>query len=200
MERFCTRLASSKFFSPVTADDTYNIAGHYLVQTGYENLSVLRKENSKSPWFPGPCAFVRHLGEADHCMLWQAAKRSCVALAGIRVLGTDDDKTIYNVILSECNPMTFHILGLEHTKKNISDKLKDLNFPNCQDKKNNEWHFYWSLQLLRCQHLRKQTDRIKREIAWNRSYNPVHNILALFNNLAQVRIAICKTILDIYLA
>ena len=30
--------------------------------------------------------------------------------------------------------MTFHISGLEHTKKNIFDKLKDLNFPNCRAK------------------------------------------------------------------
>ena len=73
-ERFCTRLASSKYFSPVTADHTYNLAGHYLVQTGHENLSVLRRENSKSPWFPGPCAFVRYLGEADHGMLRQIAQ------------------------------------------------------------------------------------------------------------------------------
>ena len=29
-------------------------------------------------------------------------------------------------------------------------------------------------------------------------YNPGHNILALFNNLAQVRIATSKTILDIH--
>ena len=69
MERFRTRLGSSNYFSPVTADDTYNLAGHHVIQTGYENLSVLRRENSKSIWFPGPCAFVRHLGEAGHCML-----------------------------------------------------------------------------------------------------------------------------------
>ena len=31
--------------------------------------------------------------------------------------------------------MAFHILGLEHIKNNISDKIKDLNFPNCQAKK-----------------------------------------------------------------
>ena len=108
MERF-TRLESSKYFSLVTADGTYNIARHYLVQTEYENSSVLRRENSKSPSFPGPCAFVRQLGEADQCILWQAAKRSCATLADIRVLSADDDKAIYNAILSECNPITFHI-------------------------------------------------------------------------------------------
>ena len=31
----------------------------------------------------------------------------------------------------------------------------------------------------------------------NKNYNPGHNILALFNNLAQVKIATSKTILDI---
>ena len=134
MERF-TRLESSKYFSLVTADGTYNIARHYLVQTEYENSSVLRRENSKSPSFPGPCAFVRQLGEADQCILWQAAKRSCATLADIRVLSADDDKAIYNAILSECNPITFHISWLEHTQKNISDKLNDLNFANCQPKK-----------------------------------------------------------------
>ena len=30
------------------------------------------------------------------------------------------------------------------------------------------------------------------------NYNPGHKILALFNNLAQVRIASSKTVLDIY--
>ena len=135
MECFYTRLALSKYFSPVNVDDTYNIAKHYFVQTGYENLSVPRRQNSESPLFPGPCEFVRHLEEVDHHMLRQAAKRSCAALADIRFIGTDDDNAIYNAILSECNSMTFHILGLEHTKKNISDKLKDLKFPNCQAKK-----------------------------------------------------------------
>ena len=156
MERFCTRLASSKYFSPVIADDTCHIAGHYLVQTTHqknENSSVLRRENLKSPWFPDPCAFVRHLGEADHYMLWKAAKRSCATLADIRVLRIDDDKAIYNAILSQCNPMTFHILGLEHTKKHIIEKLKDLNFPNCQAK--NIMNDIFTSQLPRCQQLRK---------------------------------------------
>ena len=68
-------------------------------------------------------------------MIWQAAKRSCATLADIRVLGTDDDKAIYNAILSECNLMNFHILGLEDRKNNIPNKLKDLNLPNFQAKK-----------------------------------------------------------------
>ena len=31
--------------------------------------------------------------------------------------------------------MNFHILRLEHKENNISNKLKDLNFPNFQAKK-----------------------------------------------------------------
>ena len=49
--------------------------------------------------------------------------------------------------------MTFHILGLEHIKKNIIDKLKDLNFPNCQAK--NIMNDIFTSQLPRCQQLRK---------------------------------------------
>ena len=119
MERFCTRLPSSKYCLPVTADDPNNIAENYLVQIGYENLYVLKRDDSKSPCFQGPCAFVRHLGETDYRMLRQAVKRSCRALVDIRVLGSDDYKAIYNAILCECLPIIIRIFGLEHNKKNI---------------------------------------------------------------------------------
>ena len=118
------RLASSKYFSPVTADDTYNIAGHYLVQTGYENLSDPRKENSEPPCFSGRCTFVRRIRDADCCMLWQAEKRFWEALVDIQFLESDYNKVIYNAVLSECSSMTFHILGLEHTKKEYIPQFK----------------------------------------------------------------------------
>ena len=135
IERFCTRLAPGNYFSPLAADDTYNIAEHYLVQTVYENLAVLRRDSLTSPWFPGPVSFVRNVAEDDHRILWQAAKRSRNSLLDLRVIGTDDDKAIYKAILGECGPLTHHILGLEHMKKNIKDKLLDLKFPTSQIKK-----------------------------------------------------------------
>ena len=64
--------------------------------------------------------------------LWQVAKRSNSSLSSLRVLGTDDDKTIYDAIFSECDGCTHHLLGLEHFKKNITDKLQKLNFPKRQ--------------------------------------------------------------------
>ena len=66
--------------------------------------------------------------------LWQVAKRSNSSLSSLRVLGTDDDKTIYDAIFSECDGCTHHLLGLEHFKKNITDKLQKLNFPKRQAK------------------------------------------------------------------
>lgn len=132
VSRFCTYVAPANFFSPLSADDTFNVANHYLVQTVYQNLSVLNTYTLKHPWFPGPCAFVRNIGEAEHRIFWQAAKRANPLLSGLRVLGTDDDKAIYNAILNESDNLTHHILGLEHVKKNISAKLAEFHFPKGQ--------------------------------------------------------------------
>ena len=88
MARFCTRLPSRKYFLPVTANGNYNISGHYLVQRRYEKLSVKSRENSRSPRLPGLYAFVKHLGEANDRMLWQAVKNLCATLDDIRVLRT----------------------------------------------------------------------------------------------------------------
>ena len=60
--------------------------------------------------------FCETLRDVDHCMLWQAAKRSHATLTDIQVHRTDDNKAIHNAILSECNHMTFKNLGLEQKK------------------------------------------------------------------------------------
>ena len=39
--------APSTYFSPLSTDTTYQIAEHYLTQTAYENLSVLRRDTLK---------------------------------------------------------------------------------------------------------------------------------------------------------
>ena len=134
ISRFCTYNVPSNFFSLLSANDTCSVANHYLVHTVYQNLSVVQRDTLKSPWFPGPCSFVRQAGEEKHRLLWQAAKRFNSNLPDLRVLGTDDDMAIYNAILGECDCLMQHILGLEHVKKNISDKLKELHFPNAQAK------------------------------------------------------------------
>lgn len=120
MERFCTMKAPQKYFSPVPADTTYQIAGHYFTQTAFENLAVLRRDNLKSPWFPGISMFHRHQETQDFTYLWQVAKRNKPSLSALRVLGTDDDKSIYNAILGECDSCSSHLLGYEHFKKNIA--------------------------------------------------------------------------------
>ena len=131
ISRFCIYNAPSNFFSPLSADNTYSVANHYLVQTVYQNLSVVQRDTLKSPWFPRPCSFVQQTVEEEHRLLWEAAKRSNSDLVA---LGTDDDKAIYNVILGACDCLTQHILGLEHVRKNVSDKLKELHFPHAQAK------------------------------------------------------------------
>ena len=49
--------------------------------------------------------------------LWKAAKCSNSSLSSLRVLSTDDNKSIYGAILSECDGYTHHLLGLENFKK-----------------------------------------------------------------------------------
>ena len=72
-------------------------------------MSILRRESSKSPWFSSPFDFVRHIGEAEHLMLCEDEKRLCATFSNILVLGTGHNKATYNVMLSECNPIIFHI-------------------------------------------------------------------------------------------
>ena len=131
---FCTMNAPSNYFSSLKADTTYQIAEHYLTQTEYENLSVLRRDTLKNPWFPGVCLLHREEALENFGYLWQVAKRSNPCLSSLRVLGTYDDKVIHDVILSECDGCTHHLLRLEHFEKNITDKLQKLNFPKRQAK------------------------------------------------------------------
>ena len=67
--------------------------------------------------------------------LWQVAKPSNRSLSSLRVHGADDDdKAIYDGILSECDGCTHHLLGLEHFKKSINEKVQKLYFRKRQAK------------------------------------------------------------------
>ena len=129
MNRFCTINAPSNYRSPLSIDTTYQIAEHYLTQTAHENLSVLRRDTLKSPWFPGVCMLHREEAFENFAYLWQVAKRSNSSLSSLRV----PDKAIYDAILSKCNGCTLHLLGVDF-KKNITDKLQKLNFLKRQAK------------------------------------------------------------------
>ena len=82
----------------------------------------------KSPWFPGICILNREEAFEDFAYLWKVAKCWNSALSLLRVLGTDDNKAIYDAILSHCDGCTHHLLGLKYFKKNITDKLQKLIF------------------------------------------------------------------------
>ena len=61
--------------------------------------------------------------------LWQVAKPSNRSLSSLRVHGADDDdKAIYDGILSECDGCTHHLLGLEHFKKASTKSYKSYIF------------------------------------------------------------------------
>ena len=79
--------APSDCISPLSTDTTYQIAEHYFTQTGYENLSVLRRDTLKNPWLPGVCMLHREKVFENFAYLWQVAKRSNCSLSSLRVLG-----------------------------------------------------------------------------------------------------------------
>lgn len=52
LDRFCTMRAPFNYYSLVPTDMIYQITERCLTQTAFENLSVLRRDTLKSPWFP----------------------------------------------------------------------------------------------------------------------------------------------------
>ena len=135
IERLCSNKASILYFSALSADDTYNISNRYLIQTVCENLAVVKRDTEKSPWFPGPSAFVRNLLAEEHRWFWHSSIRGNKNLVNVRLLGTDGDKALHSAILKECSSLTFHVLGYKHMKKPLEDKLNDLLFPKSQSRK-----------------------------------------------------------------
>ena len=116
--------APSNYFSLLSTDTTYQISEHYLTQTAYENLSLLWRDTLQSSWFLGVCILHREEAFENFDYLSQVAKRANSSLSSLRELGTDDNKAIYDTILSECDGCTHHLFGLEHFRKNITDKLQ----------------------------------------------------------------------------
>ena len=119
IERFCTKKANPRETSPLCADTTFNIAEFLVMQTTYQQLSVIRRDNLKHPWFPGPIAFHRNQKQEDFSYFWQAVKRGNLALSDILILGTDEDKAQSEGILQETGGATIHLLGKEHVVANV---------------------------------------------------------------------------------
>ena len=129
VERFCTTKANPRETSPLCADTTFNISEYLVTQTTYQQLSVVRRDNLKHPWFPGPIVFHRNQKLEDFAYFWQAVKRGSPSLSNLLVLGTDEDRALSGGILQETEGCTIHLLGKEHVIENVEKKLVALNFP-----------------------------------------------------------------------
>ena len=129
VERFCTTKANPRETSPLCADTTFNISEYLVTQTTYQQLSVIRRDNLKHPWFPGPIVFHRDQKQEDFAYFWQAVKRGNPSLSNLLVLGTDEDRALSGGILQETEGRTIHLLGKEHVFENVEKKLVALNFP-----------------------------------------------------------------------
>ena len=99
-----------------------------FTQTTYKNLSLIRTDTERHPWFPGPIMIHRRQREKDFSFFWQSVLRGNKVLKDLKVLGTDECEELSRGILSQTVD-TNHLLGFEHVKKNIEKKIDDLNFP-----------------------------------------------------------------------
>ena len=114
--RFC---ANDDIFSVVSIDTTFNIA---------EYLSIVHKDSSKHPWFPGPLLAHQDKGKLDYSFLWQASKRGNGSLKRLKGIGTDEDSALIEGILKETDGQTIHLLRKEHVQQNVAKKLAEYNF------------------------------------------------------------------------
>ena len=128
VERFCTTKANPQETSPLCADTTCNVSEYLVTQTTYQRLSVIRRDNLKHHWFPGPIVFHRDQKQEDFAYFWQAVKRGNPSLSNLLVLGTDEDRALSGGILQETEGRTIH-LGKDHVIENVEKKLVALNFP-----------------------------------------------------------------------
>lgn len=136
IERFFTNeSAPTSFRSILAVDTTFNIGGHYVTQTTYQNLSLLRKDTLKPPWFPGSVLIHRHQEQVDFSYMWQAVKRGNAKLEDLALIGTDECKELFQGIMTETDGNTGHLLGKEHVLKNVQKKLENLSFPRKQTKR-----------------------------------------------------------------
>ena len=135
IQRYCTNgSAPTSFRSILAIDTTFNVGSHYITQTTYRNLSLLRKETMTAPWFTGPVLVHRHQEKEDFAYMWQTVKRGNKELENIALIGTDECLELFSGILDETDDKTGHLLGKEHVLKSIQKKFKKPNFPNKQMK------------------------------------------------------------------
>ena len=117
-------LAPTSFRSILAIDTTFNVGSHYITQTTYRNLILLRKETMTASWFPGPVLVHRHQEKEDFAYMWQAVKRGNKELENIALIGTDECLELFSGILDETDGKTGHLLGKEHVLKTFRNSWK----------------------------------------------------------------------------
>ena len=127
MERFYLRTCPIPP-SPMAVDTTFNIGEFYFTETTYKNYAVVRQENGRYPWFPGPVLVHRNQRKEDFQYFWEAVCRYKTSLKEIAIIGSDECSAMYNGIKSVATNAAI-LFGIEHVEANVRKKLEDLHFP-----------------------------------------------------------------------
>ena len=146
IQRHCTNgSAPTSFRSILAIYTTFNVGSHYITQTTYRNLSLLRKETMTAPWFPGPALVHRHQEKEDFAYMWQAVKRGNKELENIALIGTGEFLELFSGILDETDGKTRHLLGKEHVLKKHPEKVGKAEFPEQTNGVDHKRHIWPSL-------------------------------------------------------
>ena len=127
IKRFCT---SNKAISILGVDSTYNIGPCFVTITTYRHLQFLTKENVH-PVMLGPTIIHARKEYQSYFSLPSDMLRLEPKIAGMRVFGSDSEKKFHKQF-SNLFPTAIHLLCDLHMKDNIQNKLKDLQFRNCE--------------------------------------------------------------------
>lgn len=87
VKRFWTKKTNPRETSPLCSGTTFNIAEYLVTQNTHQQLSVVRRDNLKYPWFSGPIVFHRYQKQDEFAYFWQAVKRGNPVLSDLLVLG-----------------------------------------------------------------------------------------------------------------
>lgn len=126
LSRFCT---SSSKFSILGVDPTFSLGDFDVTVVTYQNLMLSSHDSSKYPVFIGPMfVHVKKEFSAYH-FFFSSLIGLQHDLVNLQAFGTDGEAALVNA-LSVSFPKACHVRCFLHFKRNIEQKLKELNIPN----------------------------------------------------------------------
>ena len=115
-------------FVPISVDPTFKLGDFYVTPIVFPLRNMITKSNGKSPTYLGP--MLIHQTQKFSAYHYFASQLVSLQpeLAKVKAIGTDGEQALYDAF-STVFPSAVHLRCFMHFKRNIEDKLRNLNFP-----------------------------------------------------------------------